>query len=90
VAIISGHAANGRGKDAGSFEVAGFIGQPYQLKELAVAMRCMLDEKKMKLNLNESSRSSFPFCHREKHWIIMKDQPRTAGCCQLEGGRGGK
>jgi len=44
VIIASGYTANGHGKDALSSGAAGFIGKPYQLKELAAKVRQVLDE----------------------------------------------
>ncbi len=44
VIIASGYTANGHGKDALSAGAAGFIGKPYQLKELAAGVRQVLDE----------------------------------------------
>jgi len=39
------YTANGHGKGALSSGAAGFMGKPYQLKELAVVVRRVLDEK---------------------------------------------
>ncbi len=44
VIIASGYTANDHGKDALSSGAAGFIGKPYQLKELAARVRQVLDE----------------------------------------------
>ncbi len=43
VVIASGYSANGHGKDALSSGARGFIGKPYQLKELAAMIREALD-----------------------------------------------
>jgi PAS domain S-box-containing protein len=45
VVITSGYAANGQGKDTLASGAKGFIGKPYQLKELAAMVREVLDEK---------------------------------------------
>ncbi len=45
VVITSGYAANGQGKDTLASGAKGFIGKPYQLKELAAMVRWVLDEK---------------------------------------------
>ncbi len=43
VVIASGYTANGHGRDALDKGAKGFIGKPYQLKELAALMRAVLD-----------------------------------------------
>ena len=45
VVIASGYTVNGHGKEALASGAKGFIGKPYQLKELAAAVREVLDEK---------------------------------------------
>ncbi len=45
VVIASGYAANGQGKDTLASGAKGFIGKPYQLKELATMVREVLNEK---------------------------------------------
>jgi signal transduction histidine kinase/ActR/RegA family two-component response regulator len=47
VVIASGYSANGHGKDALASGSKGFIGKPYQLKELAAMVRKVLDEKEL-------------------------------------------
>ncbi len=45
IIIASGYSASGHGKDALASGSKGFIGKPYQLKELAAMVREVLDEK---------------------------------------------
>lgn len=46
VVIASGYTVNGPGKNAVDLGARGFIGKPYQLKELAAMVREVLDEKR--------------------------------------------
>lgn len=43
VIIASGYSENGQGRDALSIGAKGFIGKPYQMKELAAKIRAILD-----------------------------------------------
>ncbi len=51
VIIASGYSANGHGKDALASGSKGFIGKPYQLKELAAMVREVLDETATEMQL---------------------------------------
>ncbi|WP_051822171.1 PocR ligand-binding domain-containing protein [Desulfonatronum thiodismutans] len=46
VVISSGYSANGNADAAQTAGAAGFIGKPYQLKDLAAVVRCALDEQR--------------------------------------------